>query len=252
MILLTYAVARFIDLPVSALAEQLPGFFVSFEINVQIYLAILASGLTAAGADWLIRDHPALGRHQAVEHWLLPALTALVIGIPLFQLPLGALWWSGFILGGAILILVLIAEYIVIDEDDLRQPMAAVGLTIVSFALYLILAISLRYSDLRLYLILPALTITAGLIVLRTLHLRLGGTWAWLPAALSALIVGQFTAALHYWPLAPVSFGLMLVGLAYCLASFFGALLEGNQMRKIWIEPALILLIFWGAALWIG
>lgn len=65
-------------------------------------------------------------------------------------------------LGGAFLMAVLVAEYIVIDDQDDRQPLASAGLTVVSFALYLILAASLRFAEMRLYLIIPALVWRAG------------------------------------------------------------------------------------------
>jgi hypothetical protein len=76
-----------------------------------------------------------------------------------------------------LLILVFVAEYIVFDLSDARHVPAIVGLTAVSFALYLILIIAVRAAGLRLYLLLPALVIPIGLVSLRTLYLRLGGRW---------------------------------------------------------------------------
>jgi hypothetical protein len=249
--LLAYVLARFINFPVSSFSFQLPGLFLTFQINLRTFITLLIASLIAAGTDWLIRDHPALGRHYRPEHWLIPAFTALVIGIPLFQLPLGALWWGGFILGGTILMLVLVAEYIVVDADDVRQPIAAAGLTVVSFALFLILSASLRFASLRLYLILPALTLAAGLISLRTLHLRLHGKWAFMQAGIVALLIGQLVAAFHYWPLSPVAYALALLGAAYSLTNFMGSLLEGTPLRQALLEPLIILLIFWITAYWI-
>ena len=121
-ILLAYALARFVNLPGYELAIQLPGVYLSVEINVRTFVTLLVAGLTASGADWLLRDHPALGDRSTLEHWLLPALTAWVIGIPLFQTPPGPIWWAGFALGGGLLMLVLVAEYIAVDPEDIRQP----------------------------------------------------------------------------------------------------------------------------------
>lgn len=251
IILLAYALARFANLPVSELSVQLPGIFLSVQINLRTIVALLVTGLTASGADWMMRDHPALGRQNTLEHWLLPALTAWVIGLPLFQLPLNFLWWIGFALGGTILMLVLIAEYIVIDPDDIRSPVASAGLTVVSYALFLILAASLRYAGLRLYLILPALALAAGLVTLRILHLRLHGRWAFLPAGIVIVIIGQLTAALHYWPLSPVAYALVLLAPAYSLTSLLGNLMEEMPMRQAIIEPAIVLVVLWTAAAWI-
>jgi hypothetical protein len=248
-LLLAYALARFISLPVSDLAIQLPGIFLAFQINLRTLIAILVASLAAAGAGWLISLHPAYDKRYRYEHWLIPPLTAWVIGVPLFQLPIGLLWWAGFALGGTILMLVLVAEYIVVDPQDARQPIASTGLTVVSFTLYLILAASLRYANLRLFLILPALTLAAALISLRTLHLRLRGQWAWLQAGIVTLIIGQLVIAFHYLPLSPVSYALGLLGAAYGLTSLMGSLLEGVPLRQAFIEPLIILILFWAIAL---
>jgi len=244
-LLLAFALARLINFPVSRLAFQLPGLFVSLQIDLRTLIAFLVAGQAAAGADWLVSDHPGLGKQLRIEHWLIPMLTAWTIGILIFQLPLGTIWWAGFALGVTILMLVLVAEYIVVDSEDALQPVASAGLTVVSFSLYLILAASLRYANLRLFLILPALTLAAWLICLRTLHLRLHGQWVLLPAGIVAVIIGQLVAAFHYLPLPAVSYALALTGAVYSLTSLMGSLIEGVELRKAWIEPVVVLVILW-------
>jgi hypothetical protein len=255
IILLAYVLARFVDLPTRDLVIQLPGLFISIPINMRTAVAFLAAGLMASGADWLLRDHPASRygtlRGNTFQHWILPALTAWVIGIPLFQLPMGLLWWAVFAVGGILLILVLIAEYIILDPTDTRHALAAAGLTAVSFTLYLILAIVLRSAGARLFWTLPALMLAAGLVSLRTLHLRLG-QWKLFEATMIALVVGQIAAALHYWPLSPVPFGLAVLGPAYALTSLVAGLAEGETLRQAALEPVLVLLVAWLGALWIG
>ena len=253
-ILLAYAIARFVNLPVRELSAQLPGLFLSIELNAQNLVSLLVAGITAAGADWLLRDHPSLKKEakskRLMEHLLVPGLTALVIGLPLLEVPPGPVWWIGFILAGGLLMLVLVAEYIVVDPDDIRQPIGAATLTAVSFSLYLILAITLSESDLRLSLILPALTIAVWLVSLRTLHLRLRGHWAFLEAGIVALITAQWTAALYYMPLSPVSFGLALTGPAYSITSLIASLSEGKTIRQSYLEPLIVLILVWGVAFW--
>ncbi len=250
-ILLAYALARFVDLPGYKLALQLPGVYLSVEITVRTFVALLVAALTASGADWLLRDHPALGDRSTLEHWLLPALTAWVIGLPLLQMPPGLFWWIGFALGGGLLMLVLVAEYIAIDPEDIRQPAAAASLIAVSFALYLALCFSLRFADWRLFLMVPTLMVTAFLVSLRALHLRLHGQWAFLEAIVIALIIGQMAAAFHYWPLSPVSFGMLLLGPAYGLTSLIAGIKEGGTLRQAIVEPGIILVLVWGAAVWL-
>jgi hypothetical protein len=251
-ILLAYATTRFVDLPEWDLAAQLPGIYLSMEISVRTLVGLLVAGLTATGADWLLRDHPRLRSKNTFQHWLLPALTAWVIGVPLYRLPPGPQWLASFAIGGTLLMLVLVAEYIVVDPDDIRHSLATAGLTAVSFALFLMLAITLRSSGVRLFQILPALTLSAGLVCLRTLHLRLHSQWMFLQTIALALIVAQLTASLHYWPVAPITYGLALLGPAYALTSLIGSLSEGEPLRQAIIEPVLVLTVVWGAALWIS
>lgn len=251
MILLAYALASFIELPTRELTMQLPGVFIEIPINVNTVATLLVAGLTASGADWLLRTHPAIAGHRTFEHWLVPAFTAWTIGVPLSQISGAPQWWLGFIGGGVLLMLVLVAEYITLDPQDVRQPIAAAGLTTVSFALCLILSIALRFSGLRLFLILPPLALAFWLVSLRTLHLRLHGRWVFLQATVIALICTQIAAALHYLPISPVSYGLALIGPAYALTSLIGNLNEDEPFRQAIFEPAIVFVIILGAALWI-
>jgi len=250
-IFLAYALSRYINLPVSQLALQLPGIYLAVPIDVQTFIALLVAGLTATGTNWLLRDHPAMGKRKTAEHLLLPALTAMVIALPLFQLPLGLFWWISFSLGGAVLVLVLIAEYIAVDPEDMRHAPASAGLTAVAFALYLVLAASLRYTGLRLFLMLPILSLSVSLVSLRTLRLRLYRQWSLVQVVVITLITAQLAAALHYWPISPVSFGLALLGPAYALTSLLGDLAEGETLRNAMLEPLIVLILVWLSAIWL-
>ncbi|HNT23971.1 MAG TPA: hypothetical protein PKM21_06390 [Anaerolineales bacterium] len=252
MIMLSYALTRFIELPERQLALQLPGLYLPITLNIETIVAVLVAGLTAAGSDWLLRDHPAMSGRHSYHHWLLPALTALVIGIPLNQLPAGLGWWLGLAAGSVVLALVLIAEYIAVDAEDLRQPLAAAALTAVSFAVYLVLAVALSASGARLYAVFLAVAAAGWLVSLRTLHLRLHGEWLLYEAAIIALLVSQGASALHYWPLSPVSFGLALLGPTYALTTLIGSLVEERPLRQAIWEPLLAWLVSWVAAAWLG
>jgi hypothetical protein len=251
-ILLAYVLGHNFILPVHEVSLQLPSLYLAVRLNAYTLVTLIVAGLTATGADWLLRDHPNLGKRSTLEHWLLPALTALVIGIPLFQAPLSTWWWAGFVLFGTLLILVLVAEYITIDPEDVRHPLAAAGLTVVSFSLYLVLASALSYSGCRLFLLVPSLTLAGGLVSLRTLRLRIPDGWPFTPAGVITFITIQIAAALHYWPLSPARFGLFLLGPAYCLTVLVGNLAEGEPLQQAVIEPLIILALIWGAGLLIG
>jgi hypothetical protein len=249
-LLLSYTLTQFIVLPGRDVELQLPGFYLSTQLNLKTLIGIIAAGMTASGSDWLLRDHPALQGRSTFPHLLLPALTAWVIGIPLFQLSLSAVWWGVLITGGILLLLVLVAEYTVVDVEDIRYLPASAGLTALSFALFLMLTIVLRSAGGRLFLMLPALGLAVLLVSLRTLHLRSLGQWKIQEAVVITLIVSQVAAALHYWHLPPVSYGLAVLGPAYALTSLVSALGEGEPFRQALVEPAMVLIFAWGLALW--
>jgi hypothetical protein len=251
MIILAYTLANFVVIPQQNISAQMPGFYLDISINISTFTSILVAGLMATGSDWLLRDHPALKGKPTFSHWILPALTALVIGVPLNQLPYGLLWWSGLLLGTLVLVLVLFGEYISIDVSDIRHPLAAAGLTAVAYTLFLVLVSALRSEELRLFIIVPILTLAVWLVCMRTMHLRLHGEWTVYEAAVIAFIVGQIAAAFHYWPLSPIAYGLALLGLVYALNSLICGLIEEKPLQKIVWEPIITIVLTWSAAFWI-
>jgi hypothetical protein len=250
-VLLAYALTRLIQAPEFNMEVQLPGFYVALPLNVTTFMSLLTAGLTATGMDWLLRGHPALNGRTTFQWWILPTLTTFVVGVPLSILPDGAPWWIGFAIGGVFIFFVFLAEYIVVDADAPYYASAMAGLTAISYTLFFILAVALRYSELRLYILIPALFAAAGLASLRILHLRFSGRWEYAWAAGIAFVCIQLAAGLHYWPLSPIQFGLMLVGPLYGLTNLAANLGEDQPASRAAIEPAVATALCWGMAIFI-
>jgi hypothetical protein len=249
-ILLAFALTRLLHVPNLDIAIPLAGILLAFSVNLNTAIVVLAAGITATGMDWLLRTHPSLETGESREHWLLPTLTVMVLGISLYTLPEGVTWWLGFGAGGLLLVVVFLAEYVVVDPADARYPLATAALTALAFAIFLILAVALRAANARLFLVVPALFLAGGLAALRTLHLRLNERWEYNWAIGIAVVAAQMAAALHYWPLTPVRFGLALLGPVYALTLLAVSQAEGNPFRRAWVEPIVMLAIFWGLAVW--
>ena len=248
-VLLAYTLSRLIQAPQFSLELQLPGFYLSYPVSLSTVMVFLATGLTATGMDWLLRSHPSLGERRTIEHWVLPTLATFIIGIPLTILPPGNTWWIGFGIGALLLVLVFLAEYIVVEPSAPNYAIATAGLTALSFAVYLILTTALRFGGARLFLLAPALFIAAGLVSLRTLHLRTGQKWEINWALGIALVCTQIGVGLHYWPVSPIQYGLAVLGALYALSALTGNLLEGIPLRRAMVEPLIALGIAWGFAL---
>jgi hypothetical protein len=214
-------------------------------------MTLLTAGLTATGMDWLLRDHPGLGGRPTYQWWLLPTLTTFVIGVPLSILPEGAAWWVSFVIAGAFLFFVFVAEYIVVDPGAPYYAISMAGLTAISYTLFFVLAVALRYGTIRLYILAPALFLAAALASLRILHLRLTGRWEYAWSLGIAFVCVQLAAGLHYWPLSPIRFGLMLIGSLYGLTSLAVNLGEDQPARRAVLEPAIVIGLCWGLAVFL-
>ena len=244
MILIAYSLTAVISFPTKSLTFQLPGFFFELDLNFVTIISFLVAILAAAGCDWLIFDHPHFEGKNRWRHWLIPALTALVIGFPLNILEVSPAWWGVFGLGGLLLSGVMLSEYISVDPGDSRSPLAIISLTAVSLALFLTLAIALRGSGSRLYLVLAALAPAVFLVVTRSLMLRTGLTInsAWATGITIVLI--DVSVGLYYLPLKPIQFGLILVGLLFALINLAGNIEDHRERQGIWLEPLLLALLF--------
>jgi hypothetical protein len=251
-ILLAYLLTPYVNLPAITLNFTLPGVILPVQLNFRTLVSILVAALTATGADWLVRGHPAFNGRITVQHWLLPALTAWVLGSVLFTISFNPLWWLAMAVGGMVLILVLVAEYIVVDRLDARYPLASAGLSALAFGLFLALAITLDTAGLRLFIRIPFIAGAAGLVTLRVLHLRLSGKWAVWEAVTMILICAQLVAVFQYWPISAASYGLLLLAPLYCGVNFIALIVQDLGMRRSVLEPAIIGVVLLGAAIWLA
>jgi hypothetical protein len=249
-VLLAFALTHLIQAPEFNIEIQLPGFFFLLPLNLSTAMSLLTAGLTATGMDWLLRGHPSLQGRPTYQWWLLPTLTTFVIGVPLSVLP-SETWWIGFVIAGMFLFFVFVAEYIVVDPGAPYYAISIAGLTAISYTLFFVLAVALRSGSFRLYILVPALFIAAALASLRILHLRLSGRWEYAWSLGIAFVCVQITSGLHYWPLSPIQFGLMLIGSLYGLTNLAVNLGEDQPARRAVLEPAIIIGLCWGLAIFI-
>lgn len=251
-VLLTYALPRLLEIQNPILNWNLLGLALSIPLSLGLVTIFLAAALTAAGMDWLLRSHPNFETEISLQHWLLPALTTFALGVLLFNLAVSPAWWGSFLIGGTLLLMVFVAEYIVLDSSDTRYTFASAGLIAVSFSLFMILSAALSYAGARLLLIILVVLPSAGLVSLRAIHLRLNGRWEWQWALGIALACTQIAAAAHYWPVSPVQYGLVTLSPLYALTGLAINLGEGAPARRALVEAGIYFGLFWLAAFLLG
>lgn len=252
--MLAFALTQLVSFPVQNLSTSLFGILIDFVLDFATVVVLFTVFLAAAGMDWLIHSHPEKDRYQNrwayIRHWIVPVLTSIVIGVALNAFAGGLIWWAVYALGSLLLFAVFIAEYNVVIAEDYRNPLATVGLTALSFVLYLLLAIAVFSADIRLYLRLPLLGVGALMVISRSLFLRLG-KWHTLWALVNSLIISQIVVGFHYLPLSPIQFGLLLVGAAYALTSIVTAIKESRKSLAFWGEPiSMIVLMILVSFIW--
>ena len=254
VVLLTYALNHLAKSPGVTLTLKLPGFYIAYPLTISTAMTIMAAGLTATGMDWLLRGHPSLtvlGSPRRIEHWLLPTLTAFILGVLLDIMPTGSAWWIGFALSAVILVSVFLADYITVEPGAPNYPLASAGLTALSYSLFFLFIIALRTAGARLFIIIPAVFLAAALVALRILHLRLSSRWEFPWAIGIGIIVAQIAGGLHYWPASAVQFGLILLGPLYALTTLAYILGEDVPLQRAFIEPGIILALSWGIAIFL-
>jgi hypothetical protein len=245
-IMLAFALTHMVIFPARLLSFNLFGILIEFLIDFGTLVNLLTAILAASGMDWLLHSHPEHQRYQKrwefIRHWILPVLTTLVLGVALRSSAGSMYWWVIFVMGNLLLIAVFIAEYNVVNVDDVRHPLAVVGLTSLSFALFLLLAMAIDSANLRLYSRLPLLGVGLMMVISRALFLRLG-KWHQVWAIIISLIILEMAVGFHYLPLSPIQYGALLVGAAYALTSIATAIEEARDQIAFWVEPIVMLAV---------
>ncbi len=255
IIMLAFALTKLISYRLQNFYFSIFGIFIGFSLDFDDIVILFSALLAGFGMNWLLQSHPEIHRYQNhmayVAHWIVPVLTALVIGATLKAFAVGLIWWVVYGMGSLLLFAVFIAEYSVVTHEDYLNPIATVGLTALSFGLFLLLVIALFDANIRLYVRLPLMWLGALMVIARTLYLRLG-KWHLLWALLLSLVISEVVVGLNYLPLSPIKLSVLLLGIAYTLTSLVTAMEEGRKSRALWGEPismlviTILISIFWG------
>ncbi len=241
LVLLSYTLLRIVELPALRADLTVLGLLLRFEVNTRNLMLTLTAALTAAGADWLIRAHPwrATGRSTR-EHWVLPGLAALGVGAILARLPMGPTWWLGLGLSAVLLIAILATEFIVSEADDPRHDTAALVLATLAHLFLVGALFAIRATGQRATFAVPLVFLSTGAVAWRHLKLELPERRVALQASLVGVVLAQISWGLHYWPLTPLRFALIL-GLANYLATgIAGAYMREEFGRAARVEFSLV------------
>ena len=92
-ILVSYALLPFAQVSPRQVVFTIFGIFISINVSFYTLISLITAALAAAGADWMLREHPMIEGKSTLPHLILPALTAGAIGFPLGFLSVSPEWW---------------------------------------------------------------------------------------------------------------------------------------------------------------
>ena len=242
IMLLTFTFAQLVTLPSREFSFQFAGIYFAFNFNLKNIFALLNVAIVTTGS-FTIFNQRAKRRRISLVHAILPALTTWMISIPLFATTLNLLWWVELILFGALLFLIIYAEYLVADEvEEQYEQLLSRLLESVAFAIFFIISAILFAINMRLSFMLPPLFLLTFFISLRLFELRTS-QWLIFESLTMAFIIAQFAAVFNYFNFSAIPLGILLFGILYSLNNF---ILKTNQKKiqlPIVIESTIILVI---------
>jgi hypothetical protein len=247
VIVLAYALTRVIDLPARVFSASVFGSPLNLALDGPFLIHVIVAALISTGAESLIRSHPYFSAHpaeRALRHWILPGLTALVLGVALATVPDPRWWWLE--LGASVLALlaVLIAEYVVVDPADARHDAAALALTALTYALALTFFALLYSLNYRALLSASLCGLASLLMALRAFTLKaISPGRAMLYALLVGLICAEAFWAVTYWRVTPGAAALLVMVPFYASLGLAQQHLMGRLTRRVWLEYLVVSVI---------
>jgi hypothetical protein len=254
-LLLALALSRLIEVPVRPWTIIIFGSPLGFVISATTVILIVTAAMAVVGVDSLTRSHP-LARRGELEHsypfWILPGLLSLALAAWLTQIDNTNLW-AGALLGGSILVvLALAAEYAAVNPRE-RSGTLLHWCQVALIYLVALILFSLIYDmGARSLISGTAIVVVAFLLTVRLLWpvvQEIGETAVY--GAVVALLLGQLTWVLNYWPLSGLRGGLLLLLLFYTLTGLIMQSLSGRISRQVVLEYAAVATLALIAILWI-
>jgi len=230
VIVLAYVVTRALPAPADDTVLSSP-----------LLLQTLIAAFIGTGTDALIRSHPRFARRTTLIHWIAPASMALVLGAGLQLLPDGPAWWLGLSVSALALLLVLVTEYVLVCPEDARYDLAVLTLTGLTYALALLLFITLNaYTT-------PGLIsalIGGGVAAALAWRLFAFSVQSLRQAALYALIIGLTCAetlwAISYWRVSATGAALVTMLPFYLGVGLSRQQFTGTLSARIWLEFSVV------------
>jgi len=232
-------------IPLESETEVISLFGLWFKLDFYSFLPLVLALLAGVGAYWVFSTSPRWKADKInfvtlLPHLALPFITTLVLAVVLGQSTRSTIWWVVFLAGYLILLLLLRAEYVLIQEEGEGHLLYSILIISFSYGTFLILTIALKNSDVRMFMQMILIILAALFVTYRGIILRQSSESNYFQPMLAAWLIGQLGVAFHYLFINPIQYGLLLTGILYSVTSWIH-LYKKNKKWHHYTEPLLML-----------
>lgn len=233
-----------IKLPSREISLLVFGSELDLVLSGPVQLAIVLTALVCAGVDSIMRAHPRAAQRPlaySATFWVLPGLLTIIGLRLLLDLP----WW-GYRLAlvgvvGALLAIVVLAQYSAIDPGRANSLSGRLTLNGVAYLSALVLFLALYESHQRSVVSATGTLMVGSLVALELYRGATDSTWrTWLYALLTGALVAELTWALNYCSIGANLGGATLLLAFYLMTGLVQQHLWGRLTRRVVAEYGVI------------
>jgi hypothetical protein len=212
-------------------------FFFSLGQTLPLFIAIIS----LFGSYWILTAHSFASIknrviRQLIPNIVLPSITVLIFGLMLMETSKGLSWWAIMAVGLVSYSVIIYSEYKVLNPDLSSNTIFSILLISLAHALFMSLVIALRGSVSRIFLLIPAIILSAAFVSYRTIIFRSDGKLKSYWVIIAILITTQFAVALYYLFLSPSQYGLILTCILFLSNALITRIGKGDKSR-LFFEP---------------
>lgn len=216
---------------------------IEFFFSIKQLMPLLIATISLFGSYWILTANSiVINKKWRIRHLIpnivLPSITVFIFGLILMETSKGLSWWAIMGVGLIFYSVILYSEYKVLNPNLSSNTIFSILLISLAHALFMAFAIALRSSVSRIFLLIPAIVLSAAFVSYRTVYFRSGGKYNAYWVMIVILITTQFAIALYYLFLSPSQYGLILSGILFVSNSLTTRIGKGDK-RKLYIEPAI-------------
>ncbi|MCB0210125.1 MAG: hypothetical protein KDJ52_12385 [Anaerolineae bacterium] len=228
-----------LNFPVQVTSFMLLGSPLTVDSPQRWLMIVLLGVLAMAGADTVIRTHPALSSRKLgylATFWVLPGLLVILATQTLGLAPSPLAWAGGLVIVGLLLWLTILTEFRQVAPAG-SSLWSRLWQQFIGYAIALLFFIVIYQSRSRSLMSATGVMLVGGMValsLLRSTPEQISKTWIF--AAIIGLSLGQITWALNYWRTGTLNAGLLIFLVFYVLVGVAQQQLLGTLTRRTLAE----------------